>query len=466
MIGGVDNMQRYAIIDIEATGGSAQKDRITEVAIFIHDGKRVLDRFSSLVNPQRHIPPFISKLTGITNEMVANAPMFADVAQRIFDITEGAIFVAHNVKFDYSYIKAEFKRLGMRYQRERLCTVDLTRKVFPHLPSYGLGNVTKHLNIPIEDRHRAAGDAAATVQLFERLLSSGAERYISRQLNHEHIKGMLPENLSFEDLILVPEETGVVYLHDAKGKVLFMSRANDMRQRLRQVLGRHSQRSRTMVRQVYDISHQETGSTLIAELMELYALKKLRPKYNRSAYKNARNYGLYKETQANGAIKLVVDQVKSRRDTPALMRFQKPQDARLALLSRAKKNKLCLKQIGLESGPGPCSHQKLGLCMGCCVGSESTKTHNRRLRRALGDQHLPHSNFFIIGAGRDNGERSVVWVENECFKGFGFFDASYVNDMEEVKCSIKTLEHTPEAARIIRDYLKKNRMDKVVAYSA
>lgn len=160
----------YAVVDIETSGGRAQIDKITEIAIYIHDGRRVVDEFSTLINPEVSIPPFITNLTGINNQMVANAPKFYEVAKKIVLLTEGKLFVAHNAQFDYGFIQAEFKRLGYDYQRNTLCTVKMSRKIIPGLKSYSLGNLCQSVGIPINNRHRAAGDALATTKLLDLLL--------------------------------------------------------------------------------------------------------------------------------------------------------------------------------------------------------------------------------------------------------------------------------------------------------
>ncbi len=164
----------YAVVDIETSGGRAQIDKITEIAIYVHDGVRVVDEFTTLINPEAYIPPYITRLTGITNAMVADAPKFYEVAKRIVQITEDCMFVAHNAPFDYSFVQSEFKRLGYNYQRQTLCTVRMSRKIIPGLKSYSLGNLCENLGISISNRHRAAGDAFATTQLLELLLARTA----------------------------------------------------------------------------------------------------------------------------------------------------------------------------------------------------------------------------------------------------------------------------------------------------
>lgn len=160
----------YAVVDIETSGGRAQVDKITEIAIYIHDGEKIVDEFSTLINPEVYIPPFITRLTGINNEMVASAPKFYEVAKKIVLMTEGHLFVAHNAPFDYRFIQEEFKRLGYNYQRQTMCTVRMSRKIIPGMGSYSLGNLCQNLGITINNRHRAAGDALATTKLLELLL--------------------------------------------------------------------------------------------------------------------------------------------------------------------------------------------------------------------------------------------------------------------------------------------------------
>ena len=151
-------MSTFAIIDVETTGGQPFTDKIIEIAIILHDGNQVIEKFETLINPERQIPANISVLTGISNEMVREAPKFYEVAKRIIELTEDAIFVAHNVRFDYNFVKEEYKRLGYVFTKKQLCTVRLSRQTFPGLPSYSLGNLIKHFNIKVDARHRAMAD--------------------------------------------------------------------------------------------------------------------------------------------------------------------------------------------------------------------------------------------------------------------------------------------------------------------
>src|SRR4051812_40843669 len=204
-------MRNFAIIDIETTGSYYAAHSITEIAIILHDGKKVIDSFQSLVNPETPISPFVSRLTGITNEMVAGAPRFYEIAKKVWTMTEDAVFVAHSVNFDFSFIRQEFKELGADFKRTKLCTVRTSRKIFPGHSSYSLGNICATLGIPLHDRHRAMGDAAATVKLLERCMEHDAEGFISKSLKKNSNEATLPPLLPAEVYRSLPEKTGVYY---------------------------------------------------------------------------------------------------------------------------------------------------------------------------------------------------------------------------------------------------------------
>src|SRR6188474_2326602 len=164
---GMKMERKYAIVDIETTGGLVKRDKITEIAIVLHDGQNVIDQYQTLINPERSIPPYISTLTGITDDMVADAPLFCEVAKEIVLRTEGAVFVAHNARFDYGFLREEFSRLGYAFTRKQLCTVRLSRKLLPSLRSHSLDSLIRHYQLQVDNRHRALDDALATAEIFK-----------------------------------------------------------------------------------------------------------------------------------------------------------------------------------------------------------------------------------------------------------------------------------------------------------
>jgi DNA polymerase-3 subunit epsilon len=213
-------MTTYAIVDIETTGGFASSNGIIEIAIRIFDGQKVIESFESLVNPNQHIPKYIQAFTGISNEMVADAPTFEEIAEKVFTFLQGNVFVAHNVNFDYSFIKNHLEFYGYNLQSKKLCTVRLARQVFPGLPSYSLGNLCQSLGIELVNRHRAGGDAEATVVLFKKIMENDTKSTITSSLHRNSKEQILPPHVPKSDFDALPSLPGVYYFHDGKGKVV------------------------------------------------------------------------------------------------------------------------------------------------------------------------------------------------------------------------------------------------------
>jgi len=211
----------YAVIDIETTGGQFNKEGITEIAIYKFDGVEIVDQFISLVNPEIPIQPFVVKLTGINNAMLRQAPKFFEVAKRIIEITEGCIIVAHNAPFDYRILKLEFDRLGYKFQKPTLCTVEMSKVLLPDAQAYSLGKLVRSLGIPIADRHRASGDAMATLKLFKLLLDKDIDKQIvKQQIKNEVHQGISPK--LFDILENIPTSIGIFYVHNDKGNIVII----------------------------------------------------------------------------------------------------------------------------------------------------------------------------------------------------------------------------------------------------
>lgn len=274
----------YAIVDIETTGGSSRIEKITEIAIIQHDGEKITGEYSTLVNPERNIPYYITSLTGITNEMVEDAPRFFEVARTIVEMTEGRTMVAHNARFDYSFIREEFKSLGYNFRRNLLDTVTLSRKLIPGHKSYSLGNICRDLGIAINGRHRAAGDALATAELFRLLMEKDNQ---VRNQGHGLIKNTklskLNPGLDVSKVDMVPEEPGVYYFYDEKGNLIYIGKSRNLRQRVSTHLSNNTTgRSMEMRDMIADLDWEVTGSELIALLLESAEIKKNKPLYNRA----------------------------------------------------------------------------------------------------------------------------------------------------------------------------------------
>lgn len=285
----------YAIVDIETTGGKYNEEGMTEIAIYKFDGHEITDRFISLVNPEKDIQPFVVQLTGINNKMLKNAPKFHEVAKRIIEITTDCILVAHNASFDGRILATEFKRLGYDFNRKTLCTVELSKKLIPDMSSYKLGNLCKSLGIPIASRHRADGDAMATVQLFKLLLNKDASKEIVKEaVKSNRQKELAPKLRSILDDL--PSNTGVFYLHNGMSNILYIGKGKNIRKTVNQLFLRTSEKAKVLQKKVTSVSYEETGNELIAKLKYIKEININNPDFN---YPNRPNYEKIEFSNAN-----------------------------------------------------------------------------------------------------------------------------------------------------------------------
>jgi DNA polymerase-3 subunit epsilon len=439
----------YAVIDVETTGGSFVNERLTEIAIYLHDGARIVDEFSTLLNPEQPIPYMITRITGISNEMVANAPRFCEVARKIVEMTEGATFVGHNAAFDYNFIRHEFKRLGYNYKRQTICTVKLSRKLIPGKQSYSLGKLCQELGITIENRHRAAGDALATTRLLELLL------HVDRPAIEQQ------SNLKIPDIIKeVPEETGVYYLHNEEGRTIYIGKSNNMFERLIQHFRNNDTvKAVEMRNRVASVSYEPTGSELIALLLESDEIKKHKPLYNRSQRRSVFSSGLYQYVDEHGYHRLYIGQNLNGKQPVAT--FNSIEHARKYLYGLVEKFKLCQKLCGLYETSGSCFHYGIKQCHGACIGKESPDQYNRRVEASIKQSGFNHPDFYILGDGRHPEEVAVVKVSGGRYSGFGYTDISD-QGIESLDNCIKCYDDNRDTQQIIRNYLKKNPRTRII----
>ncbi len=269
----------YAILDIETTGGKFNEEGITEIAIHKFDGHQIVDQFISLVNPEKEIQEFVVKLTGINNKMLRNAPKFYEVAKRIVEITKDCTIIAHNAEFDYRILRTEFKRLGYDFKRNTLCTVILSKKMIPEAPSHSLGKLCKFIGIPMSDRHRANGDALATVQLFKLLLEKDVEKSIIQNSIKYHDSREVKQRF-IKILDKIPEKPGVFYVHNQDGKIIFIGRGKNIKQEVNKLFLKTTSKALQIIKRVSDVSYEETGNILFTRLKYYDELEKIKPKYN------------------------------------------------------------------------------------------------------------------------------------------------------------------------------------------
>ncbi len=461
--------KKYAIIDIETTGGLVKRDKITEIAIVLHNGEQIVDRFESLVNPERSIPEFISRMTGITDEMVSEAPKFYEIARQIIEMTEGAVFVAHNARFDYSFIREEFQRLGYTYSRKQLCTVRLARQVFPDLKKYGLDALIRHFGIQVTHRHRAMDDTLATTEVFQYILSHNtSEEHISDVLNLGIRESRLPPGISLDFLHGLPEETGVYYFHDAHGKIIYVGKSINIRSRVMQHFGEISNKAAKLQQSVHDITYELTGSELAALLLENYEIKKHQPKINHAQKRNSYPYAMYVAEDALGYLNLRIQ--KGHRipetDCRILQEYTSREAAKSHLRALVKQFSLCLNKTELATGPGACFHRHIDQCHGACVGQETPAEYNDRVLDVITAvaKNLKGS-CLIIDKGRRRDERTIIAVEDGHFRGFGYLDEGVpLGQLSEAADFVKPYPESPESLKIIHSFLASKQVERVLKW--
>jgi DNA polymerase III subunit epsilon len=455
----------YAIIDIETTGGSSRIEKITEIAIYLHDGIQITGEFSSLVNPERNIPYFITNLTGITNEMVEDAPRFYEIAKTIVELTEGRTFVAHNAKFDYSFIREEFKSLGFNFKRSVLDTVALSRKLFPGHRSYSLGNICKDLSININGRHRAAGDALATVRLFEILLErdkeiSGAKPCL---MKNKRLSKLHP-GLDLSKIENIPEEPGIYYFFNEKGDLIYIGKSRNLQQRISTHLSNNTtSRAMEMRDLIADIDWEVTGSELIALLKESSEIKENKPVYNRAQRRTSFRWGIFSYIDEPGYINYRYGNLDNA-DEPVSV-FSSKDKAKAKLDSIVERYNLCQKLSGLYETDGACFHHQVGICRGACCGKETAEEYNERASQAIEEFLFTRRNFFVIDRGREEEERCAVKIVNGKYAGFGYFNINEMGfGLTALHECIKPSADNRDIQVILKQYLKNNRVEKIIDF--
>ena len=446
----------YCIVDIETTGNGLRGNKITEISIFKYDGHDIVDEFTSLVNPECEIPYYITRLTGIDNDTVRNAPTIDKIADAIVKITEGSIFVAHSVNFDYNIIKNELRHIGRDFSRKKLCTVRLSRKLIPGYHSYSLGKLCSALGIPLTDRHRARGDAHATTLLFGRLLrAEGADTVFKTFLKARSQEATLPSGLPSEIFQRIPAKPGIYYFKDVKGKIIYVGKANNLKKR---VLGHFYDKSTKEIRlcaATADIDFELSGSELVALLMESAAIKHHYPLYNRAQKKKVQAYGVFAYEDRSGIVHLAFNKLKMAPN--ALATFYNPTDCRLYLEQICRQFELCPKYCHLQVNVKSCSHFRIESCGGICRNTEKVSDYNTKVGAAIQHIGTKKENFIIKEKGRHIDEEAFVLVRNDVYSGYGFIEReTQIRSYNDLEAFTNPRKNTVETEGIIRSYLTRN----------
>ncbi len=446
----------YTIIDIETTGNGIKGNKITEIAIFKYDGEQIVDEFTSLINPQCPIPYFITGLTGIDDQLVQNAPIFSKIAAKVLEITKDSIFVAHAVNFDYGVIKEEFRQLGIDFTRKKLCTVRLSRKLIPGLQSYSLGKLCSAIAIPLKDRHRARGDAHATVLLFQKLIKTpNSESVFQKFLNARSQEATLPPHLSKSVFDKIPQKPGIYYFKNQKGEIIYVGKAINLKKR---VLGHFYDKSTKEIRmcsETADIDFKLSGSELVALLMESAEIKKHFPPYNSAQKRIVRQYAIFAYEDRKGIVHLAFNTIKGVPNP--LKIFYNQIDCRAYLQEICKAFALCPKYCHLQQTNAACSHHEITSCEGVCRGEELVDEYNKKVEAAITSMKAIQSEVRIIKEkGRNEDENAVVLITEGMYRGYGFINQQLeVSSLADIEAFIVPQRNTLEAQRIVESLLPK-----------
>ena len=442
----------YAIVDIETTGSYASANGITEISIHVYDGEKVVEQFETLINPQQPIPYFIQAMTGITDTMVSDAPHFEDVAEKIFSILQNNIFVAHNVSFDYSFVNAHLKTCGYELNSKKLCTVRLSRKIFPGFASYSLGKLCDSLDIKISNRHRAGGDTAATVKVFELLLQNDKEQHIAKALQRNSKDAILPPNVPKEHFEALPYTAGIYYFHNEKGKVVYVGKATNIKYRVNSHFSNNSQsrQKQNFMQHVYSISYQSCGTELMACILESTEIKKRWPIFNTSQKRWEDVYGLFLYEDQNGYQRLAID--KNRNRLSPVYSFHYLADGHAIVRKLIKEYNLCPKLCYLQTDNESCIGKKENYCYGACEQSESPDEYNQRIAEAVASLQQEPS-FIIKDKGLNGDDQSCILVLNGHLYGMGYLQADIqITDIETLKEQLTEYKENSFTRNLVRDY--------------
>ena len=452
----------YAILDIETTGGQYNEEGITEIAIYKFDGHEVVDQFISLVNPEIPIQPFVVKLTGINNAMLRSAPKFFEVAKRIIEITQDCIIVAHNASFDYRILRTEFRRLGYDFECKTLCTVELAKVLIPEQTSYSLGKLVRALGIPMADRHRATGDAMATVKLFKMLRDKDLEKVIVKELiQSEVIKGIAPKLLGIVDSL--PSKIGVYYMHREDGSIIYIGKSKNIKKRVNQHFIGTTNKCKKIQLEVFTVTFDETGSELIALLKESQEVKVNQPIYNRSQRKSIFPWALYDEKDNNGYINLKLQKADGRKRE--ITSFSSFQEGKNALYRISASYRLCQKLNGIYETQTNCFQYTINECDGACIGKVSPEEYNLRVQEFIDKNMFDNKTIVLTDRGRTINERSAVLIENGIYKGYAFYDLNYqIRKIDILKNILVAMPSNRDTRTIIQSQIRRSKSLKLLYF--
>ena len=446
--------RKYAIIDLETTGGMYLRDKIIEIAIIVTDGKEILSEFQSLIHPERSIPSHITGITGIDDSMVRDAPKFYEVAKTVVEMTDGCVFVAHNVNFDYNFIKEEFKSLGYAFNKKKLCTVKLTRSAVPGLRSYGLDSLVEHFDIVVESRHRAYDDTLATYKIFKLINEDLIDDYhLQKMINLGLDASVLPKGMDIEEVHETPETPGVYYLSNKHERVLYVGKAKNIKKRVFQHFRKISTKSNNIYNYVDKLHFEETGNELTALLLELYEIKRLSPEFNKAMKRQNYAYALYLHPNYKaGKHAFIINKNNKANDFKyeKIKLFSSKSSAEGFIQKEIIESEYCARLFKSRSQEFGC------LCEGNC--QEFFDPEQEQIERMIAHaKNEFDQDFVILLNGRASDEFAFAMIHEKRFWGFGYISKDeVVTSREQWNDHISFQFWYPEANGIVKNYIAKN----------
>lgn len=442
--------EKLTFIDVETTGTSFRKDRVIEIAIIQTVNGKIVSEFESLVNPQQHVPPSILSMTGIDPNELESAPTFRDIVQQIGDLLEDSIFVAHNAAFDYGFIKNEFRLLDLKYSARCLCTVKLSRALYPRYRSHNLDSIINRFGFRCEDRHRALADTKVMVDFMNLIKSEFTEAEIENAINVILKRPSTPINISEEAIDNLPETPGVYIFYSESGTPLYIGKSINIRNR---VLSHFSSASLSstelkIASQVKDIQTITTEGELGALLKESELIKEKQPIYNRKLRNASKLIYLGYEKNSDGYKEVVVSHTPTN-EILGVFKTQKQLKETLDKLS--EEHSLCKKLLGLEKGKSSCFGYHLGKCKGACVNKENPQLYNLRFDLAFIKTKIrawPFNSPIVISEGE---EKFLVdnWRYKKLDEGSNYIiDDSETFDLDTYKILSRYISSTKNLRRI------------------
>lgn len=437
----------YAIVDLETTGGIPESEAIIEMAIILHDGNRITETYTTLVNPGKEIPPFISRLTGITNDMVASAPRFSDIADEVAGLLENRVFVAHNVMFDYSFLTHQLEKSGFKVEHKLFCTCHSGRKLLPGHPSYSLGKLCRSLGIVLRGAHRAEADARATVSLLELMLEK--TNGILADFYQEKYKRTNHSSIPEEQLNNLPSKAGVLYFKDEKGDIIFITASKNIRKKAWAIVSRFkNNRFAALAKASFSLDYVVTGGNIMAAIMECQEILAHAPRLNRKSRFSEKRFSVYCLMNDDGYLELRTGLFDISRQPVAT--YQSSAEARREL-------KKALAETGLFFPDSDTAQTQL---------TEDRESHNQRVESAIELLKSKKKNFIITEKGQFEGEITAIIVSDATYRGYASISAHEpLVSIEQIEDLIHPADDSPAVINSISRLIGKGEYLKIIQFS-